>query len=127
MNNLFVGHSSIRDMLNSMPMVMMPVSQAVRDKVSGSMGTGQMVIPGKAYDILSDDYPTLALTAMLVVNSDTSDDEIYKVTKALINNIGEIQGVHKAMRALNPNMMVKQNAIPFHPGAVKAYKEAGLM
>ena len=69
MNNLFVGHSSIRDMLNSMPMVMMPVSQAVRDKVSGAMGTGQMVIPGKAYDILSDDYPTLALTAMLVVNS----------------------------------------------------------
>jgi TRAP transporter TAXI family solute receptor len=127
MNNLFVGHSSIRDMLNSMPMVMMPVSQAVRDKVSSAMGTGQMVIPGKAYDILSDDYPTLALTAMLVVNSDTSDDEVYKVTKALINNIGEIQGVHKAMRALNPEMMVKQNAIPFHPGAVKAYKEAGLM
>ena len=49
------------------------------------------------------------------------------MTKALINNISEIQGVHKAMRALNPEMMVKQNAIPFHPGAVKAYKEAGLM
>ena len=76
---------------------------------------------------MSDDYPTLALTAMLVVNSDTSTDEVYKVTKALIKNIGEIQGVHKAMRALNPEMMVKQNAIPFHPGAVRAYKEAGLM
>ena len=127
MNNIFVGHSSIREVLNSMPMVMMPVSQAVRDSVSSAMGTGQMVIPGKAYDILSGDHPTLALTAMLVVNSDTSDDEIYKVTKALISNIGEIQGVHKAMRSLNPEMMVKQNAIPFHPGAIKAYKEAGLM
>ena len=127
MNNIFVGHSSIREVLNSMPMVMMPVSQAVRDKVSGAMGTGQMVIPGKAYDILSGDHPTLALTAMLVINADTSDDEVYKITKALITNVGEIQGVHKAMRSLNPNMMVKQNAIPFHPGAVKAYKEAGLM
>jgi TRAP transporter TAXI family solute receptor len=127
MNNIFVGHSSIREVLNSMPMVMMPVSQAVRDSVSSAMGTGQMVIPGKAYDILSDDHPTLALTAMLVVNSDTSDDEVYKVTKALISNVGEIQGVHKAMRSLNPEMMVKQNAIPFHPGAIKAYKEAGLM
>ena len=29
MNNIFVGHSSIREVLNSMPMVMMPVSQAV--------------------------------------------------------------------------------------------------
>lgn len=127
MNNIFVGHSSIREVLNSMPMVMMPVSQAVRDSVSSAMGTGQMVIPGKAYDILSDDHPTLALTAMLVVNSDTSDDEVYTVTKALITNVGEIQGVHKAMRSLNPEMMVKQNAIPFHPGAIKAYKEAGLM
>lgn len=127
MNNIFVGHSSIREVLNSMPMVMMPVSQAVRDSVSSAMGTGQMVIPGKAYDILSDDHPTLALTAMLVVNSDTSDDEVYKVTKALISNVAEIQGVHKAMRSLNPEMMVKQNAIPFHPGAIKAYKEAGLM
>jgi len=127
MNNIFVGHSSIREVLNSMPMVMMPVSQSVRDSVSSEMGTGQMTIPGKAYDILSDDHPTLALTAMLVVNSDTSDDEVYKVTKALISNVGEIQGVHKAMRSLNPEMMVKQNAIPFHPGAIKAYKEAGLM
>lgn len=127
MNNIFVGHSSIREVLNSMPMVMMPVSQAVRDSVSSAMGTGQMVIPGKAYDILSDDHPTLALTAMLVVNSDTSDDEVYKVTKALISNVAEIQGVHKAMRSLNPEMMVKQNAIPFHPGSIKAYKEAGLM
>jgi TRAP-type uncharacterized transport system substrate-binding protein len=64
---------------------------------------------------------------MLVVNSDTSDDEVYKVTKALISNVAEIQGVHKAMRSLNPEMMVKQNAIPFHPGSIKAYKEAGLM
>ncbi|MDA8704421.1 TAXI family TRAP transporter solute-binding subunit [Litoricolaceae bacterium] len=127
MNNIFVGHSSIREVLNSMPMVMMPVSQAVRDSVSSAMGTGQMVIPGKAYDILSDDHPTLALTAMLVVNSDMSDDEVYKVTKALISNVAEIQGVHKAMRSLNPEMMVKQNAIPFHPGSIKAYKEAGLM
>ena len=91
------------------------------------MGTGQMVIPGKAYDILSADHPTLALTAMLVINADTSDNEVYKITKALVTNLGEIQGVHKAMRSLNKEMMVKQNAIPFHPGAVKAYKEAGLM
>ena len=127
MNNIFVGHSSIREVLNSMPMVMMPVSQVVRDKVSSAMGTGQMVIPGKAYDILSADHPTLALTAMLVINADTSDNEVYKITKALVTNLGEIQGVHKAMRSLNKEMMVKQNAIPFHPGAVKAYKEAGLM
>ena len=127
MNNIFVGHSSIREVLNSMPMVMMPVSQAVRDKVSSAMGTGQMVIPGKAYDILSADHPTLALTAMLVINADSSDNEVYKITKALVTNLGEIQGVHKAMRSLNKEMMVKQNAIPFHPGAVKAYKEAGLM
>ena len=127
MNNIFVGHSSIREVLNSMPMVMMPVSQGVWDKVSSAMGTGQMVIPGKAYDILSADHPTLALTAMLVINADTSDNEVYKITKALVTNLGEIQGVHKAMRSLNKEMMVKQNAIPFHPGAVKAYKEAGLM
>ncbi len=127
MNNIFVGHSSIREVLNSMPMVMMPVSQAVRGKVSSAMGTGQMVIPGKAYDILSADHPTLALTAMLVINADSSDNEVYKITKALVTNLGEIQGVHKAMRSLNKEMMVKQNAIPFHPGAVKAYKEAGLM
>ena len=127
MNNIFVGHSSIREVLNSMPMVMMPVSEAVRDKVSSAMGPGQMVIPGKAYDILSADHPTLALTAMLVINADTSDNEVYKITKALVTNLGEIQGVHKAMRSLNKEMMVKQNAIPFHPGAVKAYKEAGLM
>ena len=46
-NNIFVGHSSIREVLNSMPMVLLPLTQAIRDKVSGSMGTGQMDYPSE--------------------------------------------------------------------------------
>jgi len=126
-NNVFVGHSSVREIVNTIPVVMLPMRDDVIQTVRNKMGTLDMVIPKSAYEFLPGDYKTLALTAMLVVNADTSDDEVYKITKALVSNIGEIQGVHKAMRAITPEMMVGQNAIPFHPGAIKAFKEAGLM
>lgn len=126
-NSIFVGHSSIREVVNTIPVVMLPIREDVIQSVSTKMGTLDITIPKSAYDFLPGDYKTVALSAMLVVNADTPDDEVYKITKALVANIGEIQGVHKAMRALTPEMMVGQNAIPFHPGAVKAFKEAGLM
>lgn len=126
-NNVFVGHSSVREIVNTIPVVMLPIRDDVIQSVRTKMGTLDMVIPKSAYDFLPGDHKTLALTAMLVVNADTPEDEVYNITKALVTNIGEIQGVHKAMRALTPEMMVGQNAIPFHPGAIKAFKEAGLM
>ena len=55
-----------------------------------------------------------------------SDDEAYALTKALISNVDEVRAVHSAMKALTPEMLAKPSVLEFHPGAARAYSEAGL-
>jgi hypothetical protein len=42
-------------------------------------------------------------------------------------NIDKMKGVHKSMQALTPELMASVKVVPYHPGAARAYKEAGLM
>ena len=49
------------------------------------------------------------------------------LAKAFLENIDEIRGVHGAMKQLTPELMVSQTVLPFHPGAEKVYKDAGLI
>ena len=56
-----------------------------------------------------------------------AEETAYTLTKAMIENIAAIQSVHPAMKALSLDLMVRKTAAPHHPGAIRAYKEAGLM
>jgi TRAP-type uncharacterized transport system substrate-binding protein len=55
------------------------------------------------------------------------EETAYDLTKALIANVDEIKAVHGSMKALTPDLMADQDVLPFHPGAERAYREAGLL
>ena len=55
------------------------------------------------------------------------EDMVYNLTKALFENQAELASAHAKGRELNLQYAVKGVSIPFHPGAVKYYKEKGLM
>ena len=52
---------------------------------------------------------------------------VYNLTKALFENQAELASAHAKGKELNLQYAVKGVSIPFHPGAVKYYKEKGLM
>ena len=70
---------------------------------------------------------TVAVTAVLIVGSQLKEDMVYNLTKALFENQAELAAAHAKGKDLNPQYAVKGVSIPFHPGAVKYYKEKGLM
>ena len=63
----------------------------------------------------------------MIVNQSLDDETAYNFAKALHLQIGELQAVHGSMKALTPKLLVEMDVIPYRPGAVKYYKEAGLM
>ncbi|HEY0824734.1 MAG TPA: TAXI family TRAP transporter solute-binding subunit [Ramlibacter sp.] len=72
---------------------------------------------------------TLAVGAQLVTSAKVSADTVYEITKAMYS-----EQAQKALAAghAKGKFITKQNAvqgvgIPFHPGAEKFYKEAGLL
>ena len=86
------------------------------------------VIPGGMYAGNPDAVPTIGTQAVLVTSSDQPDELAYAVVKAVFENFADFQRLHPALSTLNIKDMVPSEAvIPIHPGALKYYREAGLV
>lgn len=84
-------------------------------------------VPANTYKGLSADVPTVAVNAVLIAGSQLKEDMVYNLTKALFENQADLAAAHAKGKELDIKYAVQGVSIPFHPGAVKYYKEKGLM
>ena len=62
----------------------------------------------------------------LLSHANVSEDIIYNFIKRVYENRDAIAQQHSAGKALNPKNIARDTGTPFHPGAIKFYKEKGL-
>ena len=67
------------------------------------------------------------LANTIVANAKTPPDVVYQFTKVLLSDLGGVRKIHPAFKDFDPKEAVKLGNVPLHPGAEKAYKEAGLL
>ncbi|MHC1727094.1 MAG: TAXI family TRAP transporter solute-binding subunit [Syntrophobacteraceae bacterium] len=84
-------------------------------------------IPSGTYKNQTADVNTIAVNAVLIVNSEVKDDVVYNLTKALFENQQQLASAHAKGKDINLQNAAKGVSIPFHPGAEKYYKEKGIM
>jgi TRAP transporter TAXI family solute receptor len=85
-------------------------------------------IPGGMYQGTPDDTHTFGVGATFVSSATVPEDVIYNVVKAVFDNIDDFKKFHPAFANLKPSKMIKDGlSAPLHKGAVKYYKEVGLM
>ncbi len=86
------------------------------------------VIPGGMYRGSADDVTTFGVGATFVTSTDVSEEVAYQVTRAIFENLDQFKALHPALEILVPEEMVADgNSAPLHDGAVRYYREAGLM
>lgn len=85
------------------------------------------VIPGGMYKGTDKDVNTFGPRATLLTSAKLPDDVAYQVTKSVFENLDEFKKLHPALADLGPESMLSGNSVPYHPGALKYFKEAGLM
>ncbi|HLJ19498.1 MAG TPA: TAXI family TRAP transporter solute-binding subunit [Stellaceae bacterium] len=86
------------------------------------------VIPGGMYAGNPNDVRTFGTQAVLVTSSNQPDEVAYAVVKAVFENFGDFRRLHPALSTLNVKDMVPSEAvIPIHPGAMRYFREAGLV
>ncbi len=73
------------------------------------------------------DIPTFGVKATFVTSAKVPDEVVYAVTKEVFENFEEFKSLHPAYIGLTKESMLEGLSAPLHPGAVKYYKEAGLM
>jgi TRAP transporter TAXI family solute receptor len=84
------------------------------------------VIAAGTYPGQSKDINTIAQPNFLAVNASVSDEHVYLLTKAIFENLGFLQAIHKATKAMDIKVAMAGLPVPLHPGAAKYYKEVGL-
>ncbi len=62
----------------------------------------------------------------IVASCKLPEDTVYGMTKAIAANTQTMSSIVKDIRGLTPKGMAEDIGVPFHPGAAKFYKEAGL-
>ena len=70
---------------------------------------------------------TVGMLATFVTSAKVPDDVVYAITKEVFENLAEFKKLHPALEGLTRETMLEGLTAPIHPGALKYYKEAGLM
>lgn len=126
-----VGHptANIKDAANSTAIDLInidcPAAQKlVKEKPYYAWG----IIPAGMYRGVNHDTKTFGVKATLVTNSQMDEKTVYYITKSILDHFNQFKRMHPAYKHLTKKDLLKGfDHKMMHPGAVKAFKEAGLL
>ncbi len=120
-----LGVASIKDLASSVAITVVSVPSSVADKLGAPYVAA--TIPANTYDGQTEPVQTVAVVNFLVTRAGVSDQTAYEMTKLLFDNLTTLEASHKAAAQIKLENALKGMPIPLHPGAIKFYKEKGLM
>jgi len=83
-------------------------------------------IPKGTYRGIDENIPVAAVTNLLLANERLDENLAYQITKVLLEHTADLVAVHKAASEINLKNAAIGSPIPFHPGALRYYKEKGV-
>jgi uncharacterized protein len=82
-------------------------------------------LPGGSYTGIDEDITVLGIPNVLAVSSEMPDDLAYAITRAMFENIADLQAVHPAANETTVEFTMSATPVPLHPGAIRYYEEIG--
>ena len=120
--------SAVMDLASARDITLVPVDEKTMAGLSKlNPGYFKMDIKAGTYPNQNKDVPVIAYSTHLVVACDLPEDTVYQMTKILAANIPTMSAIVKSMKSVTPKDMGVDIGVPFHKGAIKFYKEAGVM
>ena len=121
-----LGVSALRDLAASMKIVVVEIPAAVVAKI-GDPAYQPAIVPANTYEGQAKDVPAIAIQNFLVTHEGVSADTVYKMTKAMWDNLDALVAAHSAGKAIKKENALKGLPVPLHPGAEKYYREVGML
>jgi TRAP transporter TAXI family solute receptor len=86
-------------------------------------------IPHEFYEnaLNKEDILTIGVKATFVTSKHVASDVVYAITKEVFENLDDFRDLHPAYKVLTEIDMLKGLSAPIHPGALRYYRESGLI
>ena len=85
----------------------------------------EKISPSPAFAGVTGPTNIMAAPFIITANAKVSDDLVYKLVKAMAANKKMMVAAFKGMSGFNPDKMHVDIGVPYHPGAMKYYRETG--
>lgn len=124
------GHPVATQMTATLDMVMLPLSDDIRTGMASKYGWLEGEIPAGLFKGQDKAVPTVMAASNLLVSADVDEEIVYAFVKVILDKSAELRKVHAALSDFDPKMASDKTLLggcPLHPGAERAYREAGLL
>ena len=101
-------------------------NDVVEKTIATMPGLVKSKVPKGLYGVVDQDLPSPGFLQQLIVDAALSDELVYRITKLWWERIKDIHEIAPGLDQANVKMAMEHATIPFHPGALRYYKEVGV-
>ena len=118
---------AITELCTTSDAYLVPIDGAVAEALTASCPFyTTYVVPADTYKGQTADVTTVTVKATLIVTAGASEDDVYKLTSAIFNNVDAIAKENGKGAELTLENATSGMTVPFHAGAAKYFKEKGI-
>lgn len=121
-----IPSGAVMDLAASRDIKVLDLSDQLPEMRKLNPGYTLVTIPKGTYPKQDADVKVIGYATHVVASCKLPADTVYAMTKAMATNISSMAAVNKSIASLTPKGMAEDIGVPFHPGAAKYYKEAGI-
>lgn len=121
-----IPSGAVMDLASARAITLLDMEANLADMRKLNPGYTLVTVKAGTYPKQDKDVKVIGYATHLVASCKLSEERVYSMVKALGTNIPAMVAVVKAIDGLTVKAMAEDIGIPFHPGARKFYREAGL-
>jgi uncharacterized protein len=118
--------SAVMDLASARDVKLVPVDDKTMAALKkANPGYNRLIIKAGTYPKQDQDVPAIGYSTHLVAACDMPEETVYRMTRAMAENIDAMAAVVKPITGLTPKDMAVDIGVPLHKGAARYYKEKG--
>jgi hypothetical protein len=129
MNARNLGDSLVKDIAGKRELMWIDGDPAMIAKAAAVFANKMDMVPKGTYPFMEKDYPTVRMSVFLLAGAHVSEETVYKYVKAIAENEARVQAIGGSLKTSYTTAKMTTNPadLPVHPGALRYYKEKGMI
>jgi TRAP transporter TAXI family solute receptor len=128
MNARNLGDSLVKDIAGKRALLWIDGDTKTIQKAADTFNFKVDMVPKGTYPFMEKDYPTVRMWVSMLAGAHVPDEVVYKYVKAIGDSEARVQGIGGSLKTsfTTAKMATNPADLPYHPGALRYYKEKGL-
>lgn len=127
LNMLAFPSGQLNSIARDLPLRLLSIPAETASKLVAAEGVKPVTIPTGTYSFAEKPVETVTASVALIASSKMPDDEVAAVVTGMIKNYDYLKKAYVTFGKMEPSSLPDVAPLALHPGAIQAYRAAGLL